>query len=444
MSWMSKLLPGYFVIIYGLLLGLMVMLPAYMRYDVGKLMGERMRRLDYLLSCDWSQAMYDLTLNPDHMVGYYVYQMLYGKLVGLADPIEIVQEMWLLMYIVPFMVVPLFVRHYFQSNALILLSPVLLSFCWWKVVIAHHDDSTWFIAWTVYAILPLIFIVISYGEKWLKTMQMAKFVPAFIGISLMIGIANIGRLHAGLSLVIVIISVMLVGIKRYYGISLKAVLIFICSLGILNSSYFMFTNSIPDFLIRQQGYQSGINYFGPWHTLYIGLGWKNYAFNHNAVPGDIWQYDKNPEYIVYLDECAISLVSSQSQDIGILSDEYFQILKKEYIRIGKEHTAWFVVNYIEKWLACLYVSLRYQLVSIAILLVVMRRLHARKKLILLPEFIYGSLIFVVLFDTIFGMIAVPANGYLQGSMAAASMLTFCMMLDVLRSISKYFIGQEIV
>lgn len=445
MKCMDKLLSVYCVIIYGLVSGLVFMIPAYMKYDVGRLMPSRMRRLEYLMSINWSQAMYDLTIHPDHMIGYYVYQMLYGKLVGLADPIEIVQEMWLLMYIVPFMVVPLFVRYYFKSNILIILSPVILSFCCQKIIIAHHDDSTWFISWTVYAILPLIFIGIVYAEKWLKTKQIVKFIMAFVAISLMIGISNIGRLHAGLSLMIVIVALLSMGIKKYYGISFKAILIVICSLGILNGGYFMFTNVIPDVLIRQQGYHDSIDYFGPWHTLYIGLGWKNFLWKNNTLQGDIWKYDKRPEYIVYLDECAMSMVSSRDSKVKYLSNEYFQILQEEYIRIARENTAWFVVNYIEKWFVCLYVVfkyLKYQIVAAAILFLMMIKLRAGKKMLLLPHYVYGSIVFIALFDTIFGMIAVPSYGYLQGTMAAASMLTFCMTLDILRNISRYFIEQE--
>ena len=149
---------------------------------------------------------------------------------------------------------------------------------------------------------------------------------------------------------------------------------------------------------------------------------------------EAWKTDKNPKNIIYLDECADAFVKSKDSAIPYISESYFEVLKTEYMRILTENTGWVILNYVEKILACICYVIYTQwrlLLIVSLIGLILKRKHILQ---LSSKFMYFSTMFIMCVNFIFGIIAIPSSGYLQGSMAALSIGMFFLIMDIFSSL----------
>ena len=418
-------------------MGIAFNLYTYYQYRIENLMPSRIRKLTILLSLDIQEALRYLTEHSDHMTSYYLYQRLYGGVLGISNPVDIIQQIWVWMFILAYAIITVFVWHKYHSKFLTLCAPLIFYLLTKAVIVVYHDDCTWFLAWAVYAILPLLAIFYNQGRGLLQYERYVLFLFITLLITMLIGISNIGRLHSGLAISCVLLYIVFWFCKKMHN-KKKAILIGLMSLFIVFQGYSLFTATIPNSMMRLYGINSNINYFGPWHTLYIGLGWRNslpkLSMLAECNDKEAWKTDKNPAKIIYLDECADGFVKSRDSSIEYISKPYFEVLKTEYIRILKENTQWVFINYAEKILVCLLNVFYTQCKSLLIVSVFAFILKKKNMLKLSSRFIYVSAVFTMMIDLIFGLIAMPTAGYLQGSMAALSLIIFVLAMDILDSL----------
>lgn len=426
-----------FAWLYGMCMGIVFNLYTYYQHNVESLMPSRIRKLTTLLSLDIQEALRYLTEHSDHMTSYYLYQRLYGGVLGVSNPIDIMEQIWVCMFVLAYAIITVFVWHKYRSKILTLCAPVCFYLLSRAVLVTHHDDCTWFLAWAVYAILPLLAIFYDKGRELLQYKGYVLFIFITLLIAMLIGISNIGRLHSGLAISCVLLYMVFVFCSKMYN-KKKAVLVGLMSLLIVFQGYSLFTATIPNSMMRLYGINSNINYFGPWHTLYIGLGWRNSVPKLSALAEcsdkEAWKTDKNPAKIIYLDECADGFVKSKDSSIEYISKPYFEVLKTEYMRILTENTGWALINYLEKAIVCFAYVFYTQWRALLILSAIELILKKKNMLALSSSFVYTSAIFTMMADLIFGLIAIPTAGYLQGSMAALSLCMFVLAMDILDSL----------
>ncbi|MCI8529975.1 MAG: hypothetical protein HFH82_12625, partial [Lachnospiraceae bacterium] len=108
---------------------------------------------------------------------------------------------------------------------------------------------------------------------------------AFAGICLCMGLGNLPRMHSSLGIFLLLMT----GLVKEYVIPLKKkrsqkAVFQVCTLLILVLvSYTLFTGLIPKLYLATTGQDGKIEAFGPWHTIYAGLGWEEneYGFQFN-------------------------------------------------------------------------------------------------------------------------------------------------------------------
>lgn len=423
--------------LYGLGIGLIFNLYVYYLHDVEKLMPTRIAKLTQLLSLNFPDALKYLTEHPDHMTSYYLYQRQYGSIFGIDSPVDIMQQIWVWMFTIVFSIITVFSWYKYQSKKLTLFSPIIFGFLIKAVVISHHDDCTWFLAWAVYAILPFIIIFHDKCSFFIENESYMSILLITFIIAILIGISNVGRLHSGLAILLVLIYIIALFCHRIRD-KKKSFLVGLLSALIMFNGYSLFTSTIPNNLMRMYGINSNINYFGPWHTLYIGLGWKNsisqLSMLRECDDMEAWKTDKNPKNIIYLDECADAFVKSKDSAIPYISESYFEVLKAEYMRILTENTGWVILNYVEKILVCICYVIYTQwrlLLIVSLIGLILKRKHILQ---LSSKYMYFSTMFIMCVNFIFGIIAIPSSGYLQGSMAALSIGMFFLIMDIFSSL----------
>ena len=418
-------------------MGIVFNVYTYYQFYAEQLMGERKRVLMDILPLSMQEALEYLTVYSDHMTSYYLYMKMYGVIFGLNNPVDIMQQIWVWMFVLAYSIITVFVWHKYHSKFLTLCAPVIFYFLTKAVLVNHHDDCTWFLAWAVYAILPLLAIFYDQGGELLHYKRYVLFLFITLLIAMLIGISNIGRLHSGLAISCVLLYIVFWFCRKMYN-NKKAILVGLMSLFIVFQGYSLFTATIPNGMMRLYGINSNINYFGPWHTLYIGLGWRN-SYPQLSVLAEYkdknaWKTDKNHQNIIYKDGCANAFVQSKDSSIQYLSKPYFEILKTEYMRILTENKMWSFINYFEKILVCLVFIFYRQWLALLIIAVITIILKRKGILNLSCRYMYAFTLFVMCVDLIFGIIAMPTINYLQGSMAALSLCIFVLAMDTLASL----------
>jgi hypothetical protein len=192
-------------------------------------------------------------------------------------------------------------------------------------------------------------------------------------------------------------------------------------------SYILFTDIIIILYAKITNQLSDIQKIGPWHTLYIGLGWEN-----------------NPFDIIFLDECAFIATKKINPDVVYESREYFNILKDLYLELFKSNIGYFFLTYSKKLLMCLinsiYLFMTYDrgfvfFIYFIIFFIVIRLLNNTKNVIyeIMKKY---CLLFIFCLILIFGsllypMMATPTYPYLMGITAGYEMLMFFMLTALL-------------
>lgn len=369
---------------------------------------------------------------------FYLYASYLGVIMGKTD----VAQMFLLLQsgaaALVLLLYPTLI--YRLTNAILpaLASPFLLdTFVGWALY-KYKTDIYWSMAWIVVIGLPLLGIFFREKHGWVKW-------ATFVGICLCIGLGNLPRTHSSLGILLLLLACL---VKEFViplrGKRSRKTVVQACALLVLALvSYTLFTGLILKLYLTETGQNGKIESAGPWHPMYIGLGWEENKYG--------FQFD---------DGYAIERVKTIDPSVEYLSHEYTSILKNEWFKLWKEDPGYMLGTYYRKFNACLSLCLKYpalagfnmrQYLTIFILVASIFRYVCKRRKVWTP---WGSLFFgsaiCFLCGLVFPMIAVPRPHYIMGSYAAFGMLfvfavlaimkgTINVVEDFLRNGSKNFV-----
>ncbi|MCL2434353.1 MAG: hypothetical protein FWD16_07555 [Clostridia bacterium] len=335
----------------------------------------------------------------DHEVAYYYYLGTAGKWLGISTA----WKMFLLVQITTagavLAVYPTLMYRLTRSLAVAMASPFLITVFLGEYLYTFKTSSYWAGAWIIVIALPLC--VLLYKRK-----PDYKSLLMFIGLCLTAAAANVPRGHAALP--VFIAMGVLAAIKFN-----KKLLCFLLVLVVMAGSYNLFTHTVPSVAYKNAGFED--NYFGPWHTLYIGLGFR-----------------PNKYGIEYSDDCAVQKAKETDPEIEYpldkKEDHYFDILKTEYLTIAKTDPAFFLGTYARKFIKTIQDDIYLMrvtpylghllLCALALLLFNRyRNMRLRRYAPWAKPFLLCCVI-CILFGMIPALIAVPGYVYMQGNLAA--------------------------
>ena len=374
-------------------------------------------------SLDYLQTNLILPTNffLDHVGASYLYYSYFGKFFGITEAWKILLIFQLMAVFAVLAIYPVLINKITNSILLALISPVLLYQVCGFNLITVKSCINWGFAWLVTISIPLLYI-------FFKSITCSKvFYYSFAGLCLSAAISNSIRAHSALPVFIILISIIIYKISS----DRKFNKVFVCCCTILFFlfSYVLFTDIIPHLYIILTN-QTQPESFGPWHTIYIGLGWEPNPFN-----------------IIFNDSDAINAARSINPDVIYLSEEYTAILKSLWLDLFKSNTGYFFFTYIKKFFVCFIVSgysvLRFDqglavVAYIAINYIVIRYFFVQQNVIrnIIKKY---SILFSICIVFIFGMLlyplmAVPLKPYLNGTIAACGMLLFFVLLTLLEKL----------
>lgn len=363
----------------------------------------------------------------DHNASYYIYLAYIGDLLGIYNAPEIFLLVQMVMMGFLLTVYPCFIYYISNSIFLSCASPFIIFKMFSALLFAFKTDSYWILGFVIVFSLPVLAVL--YCRKWDNTSWLI-----IIFLSLFIGISNLPRVHAGLGIFILLIITIF--LKTRHKISYFTIALLICLF-----NYSLFTVAIPYAYSNVSKQPAEVVQMGPWHTLYIGLGWE-----------------ENKYGIVYMDEYAMGKVKEIHPDYEYLSNDYMQTLKTLYFKTLMDDPVYFIKSYVKKFIySCAYFPLKiYQKINNPLIFTFLFMISA----IFLYSFryflklsnsptkakylylLYSSL-FCYLFYTIFAIIAIPDIYYLLGTLSAGMFLVFIVILFVTEAFlgingNKYF------
>jgi hypothetical protein len=209
-----------------------------------------------------------------------------------------------------------------------------------------------------------------------------------------VGIANMFRSHSGTSVLIFMAIILVFYLQTPW--KKKIMLLMFVALGVLAPSLYFhqildrrdtyLKNLYPNYKVALKGHPF-------WHTTYIGFGFLDNEFG-----------------IKYKDEIAIEKVQSISPKTDYLSEEYETILKNETLNLIRTRPR-FVVQTIFAKLGVIFL---YLLIFANVGLIA--TLFYKKDWQI--EMAFGS---GMIFNSLFGVLAIPSSRYLMGFITLASL-----------------------
>lgn len=422
------------------------------------LMGTRVRYVQALLDGDLASGLHYLATSPDHETAYYFWCWIYGRIGAflgvtlLAE--EIYRQIWAIMMFIALSLTTFFVWRMYKNVILALLAAPMF-FAVIKIASFDvRDDSTWFMAWAIYVVAPMLFLFWENNGGVKNEFFDKRKATLFAIIILCIGLSNVGRLHSGLGVTLALLFFLYKDKLRLIGNKLKKVAACLICLLTVYAGYFSFVQILPKAYFLYNGEKANVAYFGPWHTAYIGLGWhhsedvKKQLISQKLVgiaqklqlnvgkPDKSYENDKSPEYIIFLDECAALRASDIAQKSIYTKDkEYFPVLRAEYFRIMQEETSYFVKCYALKLLTILVQIAKYNFTLTALLgLAIGGLLILKKEFSFSPKRYYSTLVFLTAIDMVFPMMAIPFGGYMQGCYGGIATFQFFLCIDLARNV----------
>lgn len=203
--------------------------------------------------------------------------------------------------------------------------------------------------------VPILYILIT--NPWSKGMWGYTLLLCFI-----LSIAQLVRSNAGifiwLSLVCIVVYQNIPLLRQAYKTSWVRALPILLGLFVVFSCQGFFTNTVPNaYLVATgQDISQRLDTMGPWHTLYIGLGWRD---NPNGIYyDDICGYDQFPE-LVQDSHSESSIVGSAASDDASVdqylsliflpqTEEYIEAIKGSYLEALTQHPITYAISYLLK------------------------------------------------------------------------------------------------
>ncbi len=213
------------------------------------------------------------------------------------------------------------------------------------------NDSYYIYAWMTFISLPVLFFL--FRDKWNNR--------NYIWVALLLGVmsvSNIFRSSVGLAIAASLIVLMLIKIivpsvkEKNYGTMALGLLV--CFLAVAGQSFF--TSTIPHAYQSMTDQPRVLPIKGPWHTLYVGLGWE-----------------ENPLGLEYLDGCGYAGREHLLNDPGegyyicVESPEYMEEMKSVYFDAVFSDVGFFFTSYIRKGFTSLKTVMENTIANITIL-----------------------------------------------------------------------------
>lgn len=194
------------------------------------------------------------------------------------------------------------------------------------------NDSYYIYGWMTFISLPVLFFL--FRDKWHRWNYLwIAFLLAVMSVS------NIFRSNAGLAIAVSLTALVLIKLvipafkeKKYAGLAIG---ILICFMAVWGQNFF--TSTIPHIYQDYTEQPEVLPMKGPWHSLYIGLGWEENPYGLQYQDG--YGY-KNREHLLY--------DITEGYYLGIESPEYIEEMRAVYMDTVFSNPMFFIGSYIRK------------------------------------------------------------------------------------------------
>lgn len=315
-------------------------------------MSARLGWLDMDIAERLEQGVYTmLPYITDHNPALNLYLSAVGAKFGL-EAWELFWYMQLVFYGVLVVAFPACVYKATDTVEAALLSPVIQVFLL-RYLIRARMDTHYIAAWLPVIAAPILFALAT--QDWKRTSYFW-----FGLLCLAMGVSNILRSQTAIGCAVALALIIIYQLWPKFGgggrirTRIKPLLRLLVLLACIPLSYNLFTNYVPDVYQIATGQPKRIASGGPWHTLYIGLGWEENPFS--IVYNDAFGYQKCPE----------AFASETASLYRPCPPEYFEAIKKVYINTIKSDWKWCVGSYLRKTLASIKVAVKESSVITAI------------------------------------------------------------------------------
>jgi len=272
----------------------------------------------------------------DHTAVHY-YLAVFGRVFGISEAWQMHFWSQIAMACTLLIFYPALMYRLTKSFSVATMTPVLINVFVGAFFFRLISDGYWAYAWVVVFGTPFCAILIQ--EKWDVKKHWYLLLLAFLIMS----IGNVFRAHASLPLAL-LLSVILISkldfnncsgfrlLKRVRPFMKQNVTVFF-AIFLLFISYNFLAGTLPRvFAPTLIGHPTLTQTVGPWHTLFLGLGWEN-----------------NPFGIIYGDWFAYQRAREIYPDIVLLTKEYFEIMRTEFFRVLREEPLFFLGSYLRKF-----------------------------------------------------------------------------------------------
>lgn len=351
----KKVLFYIFLLIYGLVLSYIIVKSSRLAHPYGDLSNYYMSlRLDWLnmfINEVKAGGLYTgLHRLFDHNASVYLYLSYIGSLFNMdaAYTFFYIQLgfVFLCVAVYPFLI------YRASGNKFIALMSIFFFKLFDPFCMYIQNDSYWIYGWTAFISAPVFYFL--FKEKWKNS--------NYIWIAAMIFVAAVSNVFRGNSALVILFDiVLLLAVKVIYPAfknkKYKSVLV---ALAVCCIAYFgqnLFTSTVPGVYQSLTGQPRSLPLKGPWHSMYIGLGWE-----------------ENPYGLEYIDSCGykgrenLLYDTSDGYYIGIESPEYIQAVKDAYFDTVLSHPAFFVSSYIRKFFTAIKTALSFSVINPVFLL----------------------------------------------------------------------------
>jgi len=315
-------------------------------------------------------------------LGLFFFVPLLGKKLGLSLDKAII-VFFLLIITAGFLSASFYFIH--KSRFSLLQRSYLFASLLFLAVSIYFIGDVYVISGTVPLLVIPLFLL---SEK----MSFSKKIAINLIIGIVMGYANTVRAHSGTTGLVFIISYLLVNKSPLKTkILLLSVILFAMTLSKFHFNYLI--DARNKFLLNKNVEIANKYSHVFWHNTFLGLG---YVYNKYGIVPD--------------DNCAFEWVKKIDANAVYMSEQYENILRKEYFKFVIKHPSYVLSNYTAK----AGVILAYILFSMNIAVFFLKTFKQQRQI--LPFFV------AIIFGVLPGFIFLPYNSYILGGISTAVLL----------------------
>lgn len=431
------------LVLYGIVVAALILL-LFPVHGMG--MPTRVRALDGGLGLTMSELAQHLPEILDLCKAVDFWMALIGTAIGAPDAAWMYDQALRGMLFFLFAPMPFLVHQVYRSGVLAVLSPVLLLIATHRMLF-HYNDWYFGSAITLLLGCMLLAALLSWQGR-----RRTWYWIGLVAVGLVASWGNVTRLHAGAGLSLLALFVAW-RVRHHFPQGRRWLAVALSAL-VLGVTYPVFAPGLPNAFQRYYGAPAYTS-MGPWHSIYIGLGWRKTIeelLEKRGVPipavlgfhegqKDAWKTGDNPHDIIYLDTCAAAYVERHdpAHEVGYLTPAYMDILRDRYIAIWVEQPGWMLLNYAEKFFVCMvwtvaFAALDAKWILVLLLLAFVWLRRRGRRIVWSSRTVYLMPLLYAAFLSLNGMMAVPRTVYLLGSIAGVVMVFLLALFDCLHSL----------